>query len=176
MYYAIINNPDELYHHGRLGQKWGERNGPPYPLSRGQLSLGGYIQKRKAKKAAEVERKKEAARRQAEEAKRQHEADKERVLRAGKASEVLKYQGELTKKEMQDAYERIEWERKLKDISAKEVQRNMDKLDLIMKDVKALTNYGGIAVDVYNLLASVYNATEEGKKDPWNLVDKPKGK
>ena len=23
---------DELYHHGIFGQKWGKRNGPPYPL------------------------------------------------------------------------------------------------------------------------------------------------
>ena len=25
---------NELYHHGIRGQKWGQRNGPPYPLSR----------------------------------------------------------------------------------------------------------------------------------------------
>ena len=27
-----------LYHHGRPGQQWGRRNGPPYPLGSGQLS------------------------------------------------------------------------------------------------------------------------------------------
>jgi hypothetical protein len=28
----ILVTEDELYHHGIKGQKWGERNGPPYPL------------------------------------------------------------------------------------------------------------------------------------------------
>lgn len=35
--YPIIivhNSLNELYHHGIEGQKWGVRNGPPYPLSR----------------------------------------------------------------------------------------------------------------------------------------------
>lgn len=29
---AYIVRSDELYHHGRKGQHWGELNGPPYPL------------------------------------------------------------------------------------------------------------------------------------------------
>lgn len=171
MYYAIINNPNELYHHGRLGQKWGERNGPPYPLSRGQLSLGGYIQKRKAKKAAETEQKKEVAQKQAEEAKRRHDADKEKVLRSGSASEVLKYQGELTNQELQNAVNRINLESQLRNYSAKEIKRNMDKINQIMKDVETLTGWTKIATDTYNTMARIYNATEEGKKNPWTLVD-----
>lgn len=46
------NTNDELYHHGILKQKWGVRNGPPYPLRGGDYSAS-------EKKAIYKERKKE---------------------------------------------------------------------------------------------------------------------
>lgn len=39
MWYIIPKErTDELYHHGIKGQKWGVRNGPPYPLDEEQKS------------------------------------------------------------------------------------------------------------------------------------------
>lgn len=43
---------DEIYHHGIKGQKWGVKNGPPYPLSEGRSgkvdnSVGGVKIKKK---------------------------------------------------------------------------------------------------------------------------------
>ena len=32
--YNSVQRMDELYHYGKKGQKWGVRNGPPYPLNR----------------------------------------------------------------------------------------------------------------------------------------------
>lgn len=40
---------EELYHHGIEGQRWGKRNGPPYPLN---SSAKSFTERRAAKKAA----------------------------------------------------------------------------------------------------------------------------
>lgn len=37
-YYILQPTSNDIYHHGVLGQSWGDRNGPPYPLDSGSHS------------------------------------------------------------------------------------------------------------------------------------------
>lgn len=177
---------NEFYYlsHGGPGSgryPWGSGDRPYQRLekSKQRHGIGEYIRSRRAKKAEEQMQKdmEEARRRTAaeEERRKRLEADKERVLRAGSAREVLQYQGMLTNKELQDAYNRIDWEKKLSSVAASEIQTNMQKMDKAMSNLKTINNWGSTLTDSYNLMAAVYNATAEGKKDPWPEIKKSSG-
>lgn len=177
---------NEFYYlsHGGPGSgryPWGSGDRPYQRLEKAKQrhGIGEYIRSRRAKKAEEQMQKdmEEARRRTAaeEERRKRLEADKERVLRAGSAREVLQYQGMLTNKELQDAYNRIDWEKKLSSVAASEIQTNMQKMDKAMSNLKTINNWGSTLTDSYNLMAAVYNATAEGKKDPWPEIKKSGG-
>ena len=46
VYCSMYSRNAELYHHGIKGQKWGVRNGPPYPLGSGKGSSRSAKEKR----------------------------------------------------------------------------------------------------------------------------------
>ena len=110
-----------------------------------------------------------------EQKKRHHDADKERVLREGTATEVLKYQGELTNQELQNAVNRLNLESSLRGLSQREMKSAMDKVDGIMKTIKTGTEWAKIGTDTYNTFAAIYNATPEGQTKPLTLVGRGDG-
>lgn len=142
--------------------------------------ISGYIKARKAKKAEEQQQK-----RQAEELKKRmeealennrHIADKQRVLSGGTATEVMRYQGELTNQELKNAYDRLDLEVKLRKMSEQETVTAIKQLDKIMKNIDKANDWAKIGLSAYNTIAGVYNATQEGQKKPLNFVRSDGGK
>lgn len=157
---------------GRYPLGSGER---PYqkferPGRRSSGGISGYIKARKAKKAEAEQIKQQNQKRAAEEAKRQHDANKEQILRSGKASDVLKYQGELTNQQLQEAINRLNSEATLRSMAQKETVSTLNKIDEIMKTIETGTKWVKIGTDSYNAFAAIYNATEDGKKNPLTIV------
>lgn len=90
---------DELWHHGIEGQKWGKRNGPPYPLDQGQKSQ------------AERKYRTDGG----------HRQDHSQPKRNKKVSE-------MSNRELQKRVNRKQLEQQYKDLSDKEVQRGKNKV------------------------------------------------
>lgn len=179
IYCGDNRNMNEIYHIGmprRSGRyPWGSGD-RPFQSAEG---ISGYIRKKKQEKAdaaAQKERNEQLRRAMEEEQKkRHHDADKERVLREGTATEVLKYQGELTNQELQNAVTRLNLESSLRGISQKETKTAIDKVDEIMQNIKTGTEWAKIGTDTYNTFASIYNATPEGQSKPLTLVGRGDG-
>lgn len=175
-YYLAHGGPGS----GRYPLGSGERPYQKYEGSRsGSSGISGYIRSIKAKKEEKRQRKaaQEAQKKEAEEAERRRilEEDKERVLRSGKASEVMRYQGQLTNKELQDVADRLRLENQINGYATSEVKTALDKL----KTLQSYTNVGSAlakdGIEIWNSLASVYNSTSEGQKKPLSLVTKGDG-
>lgn len=164
-------NDTELYHYG-IPKRSGR-----YPYGSGKRpfqSIKGPIQKYKRKKQEKmIESKKKANLQKAREVKAQrqlHEQEKARALREGSASDVLKFRGELTNQQLNEAAERIRLTNTIQSYSDKELSKAVKKIDKTMGSVKMATGWTKTAIETYNTLAMLYNATAEGKKKPWSYI------
>jgi hypothetical protein len=136
--------------------------------------IGDTTLSRKEVKSIQKDRKTQAENlekaRKAAAAKREHEANKETVLKSGKASDILKYQGELTNQQLKTAVDRLQLENTLRDYSAKETTSTIRKVDKAVNTVGKVTQWAKVGTEAYNQFAKIYNATEEGKKNPMTLI------
>lgn len=154
----MVNN--ELQHHGILGQKKGQRrfqnkDGSLTPLGRLRYGVGERRKERKLQKqrAEALEKARETKKTKAEEA-----AEKKRVLESGTAEEVLKYKGQLTNKELGDAYNRLNYERLIADISSKEVEQGQTKIQEFISKLDEKVDTAQKGLDTYNKGAKIVNS------------------
>lgn len=166
-------NPYWLEHHGVKGQSWGDRNGPPYPLSRGKDGRVTQTQKKKkqsliARMKAEHQKKvkvKQRAKAKAEKAKKAEEnlskeELREKLLKSTDPKFIAKHVDLLDTKEIKDRLDRIDTEKRLKNLTKDETSKK--KIDRGMEMVKHISTIA----DATSKAAKAYNDVMEatGKK------------
>lgn len=160
----------ELYlaHFNIKGARWGFRrfqnpDGSLTPAGRERyLKNGG---KNSPRHQASEARKKARA----EEEARKFEENRQKALRTGNATEVLKYKNYSTQKELNDALQRINTERLLSDISAKETAKGKSTIDKIVDSADKWRERGEKVGKVWNFIANVHNSFVD-EDDAWQKI------
>lgn len=133
---------DTLAHHGIIGQLWGHRNGPPYPLSK-KISTGSRLKgsaKRKAKRTQRRRVKSLKKARKAREAKRveqqQIQKSKEEIIKSKDINQMLKKVDDFSNKEIEDMLKRLDTEKRLKEAVIKLNESNKPATQKAVESIK----------------------------------------
>lgn len=163
---------ETLEHHGIKGQKWGVRNGPPYPLSRGKSGSGGRNvryggaapSKRKARKTQKQRvrslKKARRVREQNRKETQQRQKTKEEILASKDLTEILKNKDLFTTKELQDINLRQITEANLSDYARKQAEARKTPTEKAVSTVKSAVSKG-VASAITNMLTQ---AASQGTK------------
>lgn len=153
IYYLSHGGPGS----GRYPLGSGERPYQKFEGSRRNKSgLSGYI----AKKREEKQRAEAIKKRTIQDL---MEKDKDRVLRSGRASEVAKYKGQLSRQELQEVYNRLNLEKQIDRMSSTELLDNQRLVNNVISNIKLTTEWIAAGAVSYNTLASIYNAAVSNK-------------
>lgn len=148
----ISNNfPDELYHHGILGQRWGIRR---YQNKDGTLTEAGK-QRIKKKGFFETRRDKKKMKklREAKEQKKREKEERERIINSGDANEIDKIKHKLTDEEYARALTRVDFNRSLNEYKSATNRAKLEdisnKVSTVAKVVGTVANAADAGVKVY---------------------------
>ena len=133
----------QLYHWGIKGQKWGIRR---FQNKDGSLTPAG-----RTRYADEANADPEAA-------KKAHEEARQKAIKSGSATEVMKFKGEFSQQEMDAIANRIRWEQSMSEISGREIAAGKMSAKKVFGHIDNVTGYVNTAAKAWNTVANIYNA------------------
>lgn len=127
VYAGIYLSKRNLKHFGRLGQKHGVKNGPPYPLDYSKLSSE---EKRLAKESA---------------------------IKRGEIKEITSNINEFDNKEYEDILRRIDLKQKVSALDKSNMEKGMEKMSKIASYAGTVGDFVNKTSGAYNSIAKVIN-------------------
>lgn len=127
---------NELYHHGVEGQKWGVKNGPPYPIEKNIKKRYGRLDNKESR---------------------------QKVIKSKDSTLILEYEDELTNQELQEALIRIKYNQQLSSISKSRLDDGFKLIEDVTKKVGTITNYLRGGIELYKAINDTISIIE-GKK------------
>lgn len=153
-----------LEHHGIDGQKWGHRNGPPYPLTFSKHSKAEkkamrsgdstvYGKKKKVKKSKNdkpLRDYKDLSDEDREKAKRE-------AVRRGDVKETNKNRDYFSDKDIQDVLNRYDLNKRLSQRSVEDIKTSADKIQQAFRTMDTVKTGAEKALAVWNATANIIN-------------------
>lgn len=188
----MVYDSTYLSHHGILGQKWGDKNGPPYPLKKSAYSSAEKSARKSTisrinsaintrNKRREEERVKKAEeKKQAEEKSKQEEREqlKQSVMKSRSPAMIYKHADLFTTDELNQLSNRLSAENKIKNLDTTFVEKgkkfiatadtigtSLGKAAIVVENgIKIYDNVAKVMNTFYGTDMKIVNNNDQNKK------------